>query len=293
VQELLQQVLSGIASGGIYASLALALVLIYNAMGLVNFAQGEMAMFATFLAFSLIDHGLNYWIALPLTLLLAFAGGVLIQRIVIRPIERAPILTMVIVTLGLATLFNGLAGFLFGYVPRSFPSPFSVVTVNLAGAFVSYRDLGVIGVSAVVLVLIYLLLQRTTVGLTLRAAAHHPDASRLLGVRVSWMLALGWGLASAVGAVSGIMVAPILLLEPNMMQTVIIYAFAAAVLGGIESPLGAVVGGLIVGVTVNLAGAYVPGVGGDLQLAVAFAIIVAVLVMKPNGLFGHAAVRRV
>lgn len=293
MQELLQQVLSGIASGGIYASLALALVLIYNAMGLVNFAQGEMAMFATFLAITLIDHGLDYWIALPLTLLLAFAGGVLIQRIVIRPIERAPILTMVIVTLGLATLFNGLAGFLFGYVPRSFPSPFSVVTVNVAGAFVSYRDLGVIGVSAVVLVLIYLLLQRTTVGLTLRAAAHHPDASRLLGVRVSWMLALGWGLASAVGAVSGIMVAPILLLEPNMMQTVIIYAFAAAVLGGIESPLGAVVGGLIVGVTVNLAGAYVPGVGGDLQLAVAFAIIVAVLVMKPNGLFGHAAVRRV
>lgn len=293
MQELLQQVLSGIASGGIYASLALALVLIYNAMGLVNFAQGEMAMFATFLALTLIDHGLNYWIALLLTLLLAFAGGVLIQRVVIRPVERAPILTLVIVTLGLATLFNGLAGFLFGYVPRSFPSPFSVLTVNLAGAFVSYRDLGVMGVSAVVLVLIYLLLQRTTLGLALRAAARHPDASRLLGVRVSWMLALGWGLASAVGAVSGIMVAPILLLEPNMMQTIIIYAFAAAVLGGIESPLGAVVGGVIVGVTVNLAGAYVPGVGGDLQLAVAFAIIVAVLVLKPNGLFGHAAVRRV
>lgn len=293
MQEFLQQVLSGIASGGIYASLALALVLIYNAMGLVNFAQGEMAMFATFFAFTLIDHGLNYWIAFPLTLALAFVGGVVIQRVVIRPVERAPILTMVIVTLGLATLFNGLAGFFFGYVPRSFPSPFSVLTVNLAGAFVSYRDLGVIGVSAVVLVLIYFLLQRTTVGLTLRAAAHHPDASRLLGVRVSWMLALGWGLASAVGAVSGIMAAPILLLEPNMMQTVIIYAFAAAVLGGIESPPGAVVGGLIVGVTVNLAGTYVPGVGGDLQLAVAFAIIVAVLVLKPNGLFGHAAVRRV
>jgi branched-chain amino acid transport system permease protein len=293
MQEFLQQVLSGIASGGIYASLALALVLIYNAMGLVNFAQGEMAMFATFLAITLIDHGLSYWIALPLTLALAFVGGVVIQRVVIRPVERAPILTLVIVTLGLATLINGLAGFFFGYVQRSFPSPFSVQTVNLAGAFVSYRDLGVIGVSAVVLVLIYLLLQRTTVGLALRAAAHHPDASRLLGVRVSWMLALGWGLASAVGAVSGIMVAPILLLEPSMMQTVIIYAFAAAVLGGIESPLGAVVGGVIVGVSVNLAGTYVPGVGGDLQLAVAFAIIVGVLVLKPNGLFGHAAVRRV
>ncbi|HVD45738.1 MAG TPA: branched-chain amino acid ABC transporter permease [Candidatus Limnocylindria bacterium] len=289
--DFLQQVVSGIASGGIFASLALALVLIYNAMGLVNFAQGEMAMFATFIAYTLIERGMSYWIALPLTLLLAFAGGLIIQRVVIRPVERAPVLTLVIVTLGLATLINGLAGFVFGYVPKSFPSPFSVQTISIAGAVVSYRDLGVIAASAVVLLLIYLLLQRTTLGLTMRAAAHNPDASRLLGVRVSWMLAIGWGLASAVGALSGIMVAPILLLEPNMMQTIIIYAFAAAVLGGIESPLGAVIGGVIVGVTVNLAGAYL--VGGDLQLAVAFLIIVAVLVVRPHGLLGRPAVRRV
>jgi branched-chain amino acid transport system permease protein len=291
MQEFTQQVVSGIASGAIFASLALALVLIYNAMGLVNFAQGEMAMFATFIAYTLIERGLSYWIALPLAVLIAFVGGVVIQRVVIRPVERAPVLTLVIVTLGLATLINGLAGFVFGYIPRSFPSPFSVQTVSIIGALVSFRDLGVIAVSGVVLVAIYLLLQRTTLGLTMRAAAHNPDASRLLGIRVSWMLALGWGLASAVGAISGIMVAPILLLEPNMMQTIIIYAFAAAVLGGIESPLGAVVGGLIVGVTVNLAGAYL--VGGDLQLAVAFLIIVAVLVVKPNGLFGRPSVRRV
>jgi branched-chain amino acid transport system permease protein len=291
MQEFLQLVVSGVASGAIFASLALALVLIYNAMGLVNFAQGEMAMFATFLAYALIERGMSYWIAVPLTLVIAFVGGVAIQRLVIRPVERAPILTLVIVTLGLATLFNGLAGFLFGYVPRSFPSPFSVQTVNILGAFMSYQDLGVIGVSSVVLLAIYLLLQRTTIGLTMRAAAHNPDASRLLGVRVSWMLALGWGLASLVGALSGIMVAPVLLLEPNMMQTIIIYAFAAAVLGGIESPLGAVVGGLIVGVTVNLAGAYL--VGGDLQLAVAFLIIVLVLIVKPNGLLGRPSVRRV
>ena len=293
MQELLQQLVSGIATGGIFASLALALVLIYNAMGLVNFAQGEMAMLATFVTLALIDHGLNYWVAFVLTLLIAFAGGVVIERVVIRPVERAPILTLVIVTLGLATLINGLAGFLFGYVPRAFPSPFSVQTVNLLGALASYQDLGVIAVSGVVLLAIYLLLQHTTIGLTMRAAAHHPEASRLLGVRVSWMLALGWGLASAVGSVSGMMVAPILLLQPNMMQTIIIYAFAAAVLGGIESPLGAVVGGVIVGVTVNLAGVYLPFVGGDLQLAVALAIIVAVLVLKPNGLFGRPSVRRV
>jgi branched-chain amino acid transport system permease protein len=293
MQEFLQQVLSGIATGGIYASLALALVLIYNAMGLVNFAQGEMAMFATFIALALIDHGLNFWIAFVLTLAIAFAGGVVIQRIVIRPVERAPVLALVIVTLGLATLVNGMAGFLFGYVPRSFPSPFPNQTVNILGAVASYQDLGVIAVSAVVLVLIYLLLQRTSLGLALRAASHHPEASRLLGIRVSWMLALGWGLASAVGAASGVMAAPILLLQPNMMQTVIIYAFAAAVLGGIESPLGAVIGGFIVGIVINLAGAYLPFVGGDLELAVGFVIIIVVLVLRPNGLLGRASVRRV
>ncbi len=292
MEEFLQQVLSGIAAGGIYASLALALVLIYNAMGLVNFAQGEMAMFATFLAFTLIGRGISYWVALPVTIAIAFIGGIVIQRVVIRPVERAPVLTLVIVTLGLATLINGLAGFFFGYLPRSFPSPFSVQTVDILGAAASWQDLGVIAVSGVVLVLVFLMLQRTSVGLAMRAAAHNPEASRLLGIRVSWMLALGWGLASAVGAVSGIMVAPILYLEPNMMQTVIIYAFAAAVLGGIESPVGAVIGGLIVGVTVNLAGTYLPGVGGDLQLAVAFAIIIAVLVIRPNGLLGRRAMRR-
>ena len=293
MQELFQLLVSGIATGGIFASLALALVLIYNAMGLVNFAQGEMAMFATYVAFTFIDRGLNYWIAFPLALVFAFVGGVVIQRVVIRPVERAPLLTLVIITLGLATLVNGLAGFIWGYIPRSFPSPFSVQTFRVMGAFISYQDLGVIAVTGVVLVLIYVLLQRTTIGLTMRAAAHHPEASRLLGVRVSWMLALGWGLAAVVGAVSGLMIAPIQLLEPNMMQAIIIYAFAAAVLGGIESPIGAVVGGVIVGVTVNLAGTYIPLVRGDLQLAVALAIIIAVLLVRPNGLIGRPSERRV
>jgi branched-chain amino acid transport system permease protein len=252
-----------------------------------------MAMLATFVAFALINRGMSYWFAFPVTLVLAFVAGIAIQRLVIKPVERGPVLTLVIITLGLATLINGLAGFIFGYVPRSFPSPFSSDSIDLLGVFVSWRDLGVIAVSGLVLLAVYVLLQRTTVGLTMRAAAHHPEASRLLGVQVSWMLALGWGLASAVGTVSGIMVAPILLLEPNMMQSIIIYAFAAAVLGGIESPLGAVIGGILVGLTVNLAGAYLPGVGGDLQLAVGLAIIIAVLLLRPNGLFGRAATRRV
>jgi branched-chain amino acid transport system permease protein len=293
MQEFFQLLVSGIATGGIFASLALALVLIYNAMGLVNFAQGEMAMFATFISYELINRGMSFWIAFPVTLVLAFGGGIVIQRVVIKPVERAPVLALVIITLGLATLINGLAGFIWGYVPRSFPSPFSADTIGVAGVFVSYRDLGVIAVSGLVLLAAYLLLQHTTVGLTMRAAAHHPEASRLLGVQVSWMLALGWGLASAVGAVSGMIVAPALFLEPNMMQPIIIYAFAAAVLGGIESPLGAVVGGLLVGVMIDLGGAYLPGVGGDLQLAVGLGIIIVVLILRPNGLFGRGAVRKV
>src|SRR2546430_7968959 len=182
MQELLQQVLSGIAAGGIYASLALALVLIYNAMGLVNFAQGEMAMFATFLAFTLIGHGISYWIALPVTIAIAFIGGIVIQRIVIRPVERAPVLTLVIVTLGLATLINGLAGFFFGYLPRSFPSPFSVQTVDILGAAASWQDLGVMAVSGGGLVLVFFLLPRTSAGPARRAPAPNPQAAPPPGV---------------------------------------------------------------------------------------------------------------
>src|SRR5438046_3907106 len=246
MQELLQQFVSGLAVGGIFASLALALVLIYNAMGLVNFAQGEIAMLATFVAYALINRGMSYWIAFPITLVLAFGGGIVIQRLVIKPVERAPVLTLVIITLGLATLVNGFAGFIFGYVPRSFPSPFSSDTTDVFGVFISYRDLGVIAVSSLVLLGVYLLLQRTTVGLTMRAAAHHPEASRLLGVQVRWIDAMGWGLAWAVVAVSGIMVAPILLLELNMMKSIIIYPFAPPVRGAIASHRAPLIRGAVV-----------------------------------------------
>jgi branched-chain amino acid transport system permease protein len=208
-------------------------------------------------------------------------------------VEKAPPLTIVVVTLGLLIIFNGLAGFVWGYTIRTFPSPFPASPINVAGVAFNLQDVGTLGVSLLVLALIYVFLQRTRLGLALRSAALYPDTSRLLGVRVGWMLALGWGLASAVGAVSGIMIAPQVLLEPNMMQTMLVYAFAAAVLGGIESPLGAVVGGLTVGVALNLIGTYVPIVGGDMRLVLALILIVAVLVFRPAGLFGRRVVRRV
>lgn len=291
--EFLQQVVAGLAAGGVYASLALALVLIYSAMGLVNFAQGELAMFATFVAWTLIVilH-LPYAVGFVGAVLFGMAAGVALERIVIRPFEVSSPLIVVIVTLALLSITNGLAGAIWGYIPKPFPSPFPVTPVAVGGVPVSIQDVGVIGVSFLVLALLWLFLNRTRVGLAMRAAALYPDSASLLGVRLGGMLALGWGLASAVGAVSGVLVAPVILLEPNMMQGTIIYAFAAAVLGGIDSPLGAVVGGLVLGVLLNLIGAYVPQLS-DIRLAVALLVLVLVLVVRPAGLFGRPEVRRV
>src|ERR671925_484919 len=228
--QLAQQIVIGLASGGVWATLAVALVLIYRSTGVVNFAQGEMAMFSTFIAWSLVHHGLSYWAAFFLTIAISFAGGVAVERVVIKPVERAPVLTVVIVTLGLFS----------------------------------------------------------------RAAAANPAASRLLGIRVSWMLALGWGLAAAMGAVSGMLTAPALAsFDQNLMQPVLLYAFAGAVLGGIESPLGAVIGSLLLGVFINLIGTYVDWIGNELRLPVALAVILAVLLVRPAGLLGRVAVRRV
>jgi branched-chain amino acid transport system permease protein len=289
----IQQIVSGIATGAIYASLALALVLIYRAMDVANFAQGEMATFSTFISYSLIDYfHLDFWVAFVITVLVSFALGVVIERLMVRPFEGQPVLTLVIVTLGLFTIINGVTGLLWGYVFKSYRGAFPTEPVVFGGLYLNIQDLGILGVVLVVLLILYLFFSRTKAGLAMRAASLYPESSRLLGVRVSWMLALGWGLASAVGAVSGMLVAPIIFLDPNMMQSILLFAFVAAVLGGIESPLGAVVGGLLVGVVMALVGTYIPG-GQDLRLAFGLIVIVLVLLVRPAGLFGRAAVRRV
>jgi branched-chain amino acid transport system permease protein len=293
VQGVVQQLVFGIATGGIYASLALALILIYRAIEAINFAQGEMATFTTFVAWSLITYvHLSYWIVFPITVAVAVAGGIVIERVIIRPVERAPVLTVVLVTLGLFSIFNGLSGLIWGYTIRTFPTPFPVKPVFIGGVAIGIQDLGLIGVSLLLLLLIYLLFSRTRLGLMMRSAALYPESSRLLGVRVGWMLALGWGLSAGVGSVSGMLIAPITVLDPNLMQAVLLYAFAAAVLGGIESPLGAVVGGILVGVLLALVGTYVPG-AEDLRIVLGFVVIVVVLLFKPGGLVGRAHVHRV
>ena len=286
-----QQVVSGLATGGIYASLALALVMIYQATDVVNFAQGEMAMFSTYLAWTFLQAGMPYWVAFCCTVALAFVAGLVIERVVIRPVEDAPILSIVIVTLGLLVILNSTAGWIYSYIQKPFPSPFPSKPIRIGNIVFGAHDLGAIGVTLVVLALLFAFFRYTTPG-AMRAAAQN-QVQRRCGIRVSWMLALGWGLAAAIGAVAGIMVAPVVFLDPNMMVGIQLYAFAAATVGGFTSPLGAVVGGLLVGVTENLVGIYVSFIGTELKLTVALAMIIVVLLVRPSGLFGRTVVRRV
>ena len=285
----IHQVMAGLTTGGIYASLALALVMIYQATHLVNFAQGEMAMFSTYIAWSLVNAGVPYWLAFVLTVAISFVLGVVIERVVIRPVENSPVLAVVTVFIGLLVILNSVAGWIYTYTIKTFPSPFPEGMA--LGRFMSAHELGAIGVTLLVLAALYVFFRYTPLGLAMRAAAQNPASSRLVGIRVGWMLALGWGLAAAVGSVAGMMVAPIVYLDPNMMAGILLYAFAAALVGGIDSPVGAVIGGFVVGVLENVLGAFV--IGNELKLSVALVLIIGVLLVRPSGFFGKVHVTRV
>ncbi|RIX84117.1 branched-chain amino acid ABC transporter permease [Acidovorax cavernicola] len=286
----LHQLLAGLATGGIYASVALALVMIYQATHHINFAQGEMAMFSTFIAWSLIQAGLPYWAAFVATVALSFVLAAVVEFTVIRPMHDKPALSVVVVFIGLLVIFHSLAGWLFGYTIKQFPSPFPS-DAWFGSAMMSAHEVGAIGVTLMVVVLLFAFFRFTPLGLAMRAAAQNAASSRLVGINVGRMLMLGWGLAGAIGAVAGMMVAPVVFLDPHMMTGVLLYAFAGALIGGIDSPVGAVLGGFIVGVLENLIGTYV--VGTELKLSVALVLIVGVLIVKPSGLMGRKLVTRV
>lgn len=290
MDALLHQVLAGLATGGIYASVALALVMIYQATHHVNFAQGEMAMFSTYLAWSMINAGFGYWSAFILTVCLSFVLGAIIERVVIRPVENSPVLSVVIVFIGLLVILNSITGWIFSYTIKTFPSPFPEKPF-FGNKLMSSHEMGAIGVTLVVLLLLYSFFRFTPLGLAMRAAAQNPASAKLVGIRVGWMLALGWGLAAAIGSIAGMMVAPIVFLDPNMMGGILLYAFAAALVGGVDSPGGAVFGGFLVGVLENVLGAFV--IGNELKLAVALVLIIGVLVVRPSGFFGKVHVTRV
>jgi branched-chain amino acid transport system permease protein len=292
--DFMQQVVAGLASGSIYAALALALVLIHRATGVINFAQGEMATFSTYIAWTLTtNHGWAYWPAFAVTLGVSFLGGAAIHQTIIRPNEKGSLLRVVIVTIGLLILFHGLVTWIWGGEVRAVQSPFPAGTTEIAGVAITTADIGTIAVVVGTVAALWALFQYTKLGLAMRAAAGNPAEARLVGVRVTWMLSLGWGLAAVLGAVAGMLAAPSVFLDPNRMAALLIYAFAAAVLGGIDSPVGAVVGGLTLGVGLNLIGTYVDFVGADLRLPVALLVILVVLLVKPTGIFGKAEVRRV
>lgn len=290
MEGFVHQIFAGLANGCIYGSVALALVMIYQATHHLNFAQGEMATFSTFIAWALVQAGYPYWVAFAITVAVSFAGGLVIQRIILRPVEKAPVLTNVNVFIGLLLIFNALSGWIFDHTVKSFPSPFPQESI-LKTRFFSSHEFGSFLVMMAVLLALYAFFRFTSVGLAMRASAQNPESARLVGIRVSWMLAVGWGLAAAIGAVAGMMVAPVVFLDPNMMAGILLYGFAAALLGGVDNPWGAVIGGLIVGVLENLLGAYV--IGTELKLTVALVLIVGTLTLMPAGLFGKRVVTRV
>ncbi len=292
MELLLHQVFAGLSTGGIYACMALSIVMIYQAIDQLNFAQGEMAMFSTFVAWQILQWGLPYWPTFFLTIALSFLGGIVIERVVFKPLKNAPALSHVVIFIAIFAILNSCAGFVWDFTIKSFPSPFGTQPL-FGNGIISSHDAGMIGVTTVLLLLLYVFFRFTRVGLAMRATAENPESARLVGVRVGWMIALGWGMAAAIGAVAGMMIAPVVFLEPNMMLSILLYGFAGAVVGGLTSPFGAVVGGFSVGVIENLAGTFIPIVGRELKLTIALTLIVAVLTVRPSGLFGRVLVTRV
>jgi len=286
------QILAGISTGAIYACMALAVVMIYQAIDHLNFAQGEMAMFSTFISWQLMQWGVPYWVSFVVTLAFSFVAGIAIERILFKPLAKAPILTNVAGFIALYSIINSCAGLIWDFTIKQYPTPFGS-SPFLGSQLISTHQAGMIAVTLLMLFFLFFFFRYTRIGLAMRAAASLPESARLVGVNTSWMIALGWGMAAAIGSIAGMMIAPVVVLEPNMMLGVLIYGFAAAVLGGLTSPVGAVVGGFLVGIFENLVGTYIPGVGNELKLPIALALIVTVLVVKPAGLFGRPIVKRV
>jgi branched-chain amino acid transport system permease protein len=284
--------LNGISTGAIYAAVALALVIIWRATRIVNFAQGAMLMVTTFVASEVISSTGSYVVGFLAALAAGLFLGAVVERVVIRPVENAPPLNAVIVTLGLYTLLVAIAGMIWGNSPRSFPAAFSIQGYKVGGTrlLFSPNDAFIVLVVIGVTLALFVLFTRTTLGLQMRAAAFRPEMARLLGVRVGRMFTLGWALAALAGALSGVLIAPSVFLGPNSFDPVLISGFVAAVLGGLDSPAGAVVGGIVLGLALSYVSGYE---GSSLVPLAALAILVAVLMVRPQGLFSASKERRV
>jgi branched-chain amino acid transport system permease protein len=288
----LTTLMNGIGNGAVYGSLALALVLVFRTTGVLNFAQGEMALYSTFLVWYFAERGFPVWLAIVVAMAISFVGGALIERVIIRPVESASPLVLVIVTIGLFLAINSLAQVQFGNDIKVLPRAYPDRTWLPGGVQVSSDTLVLIAVLAVECLVLYLVLNRTRIGLAFRAVASNAESSRLAGVPVGRMLMLGWGMAAAIGALAGPLVIAPGGLQGASMQGILVYAFAAAALGGFDSPFGAVVGGLIVGVAGTMTTQYIQALH-DIEVIVPFGLILGVLLVRPAGLFGKMRVERV
>lgn len=284
------QLFAGVAAGSIYALLGLAAVMVYQSTHHLNFAQGEMATFSTYFGWFLLSLGVPYWLAFLCTVAASFVLGVLLERLLVSRVRHAPPLVSILVFIALLIIFNSLSGALFGYTPKTFPSPFRDLGW-LQNPLLTRHETGTLLVSLIVLGALYLFFAKTRIGLVMRGSAHNSESALLCGVPVRWMTACGWGLAAGIGAIAGMLVAPSVFLDPNMMSGVLIYGFVAALVGGLDSAPGAIVGGMLVGVVENLLGAYV--IGTELKMSAALVLMVVLLLVKPSGLFGRVVVWRV
>ncbi|MPZ93824.1 MAG: branched-chain amino acid ABC transporter permease [Propionibacteriales bacterium] len=292
MQQLLNTLLTGLTLGMVYAAFALALVLIWRSTRIINFAQAPMAMITTYVALTVIDADYSYWVGFTAALLSGLVLGAAIERLVIRPVEGKPHINAVILTLGLFIVIHAVAALLFGSRYRSFPAPFGVRGFQVGEVNVALTGFGIFTIGSVVVVMLLLvaLFRGTDLGLMMRAAAFNQEVARLLGVRVGRMFTLGWALAALVGSLSGLLIAGGSLVHPSYMDSAVVFGFVAAVLGGLDSPVGAVVGGLVLGVSLSFVSGYV---GSELVALAALGILMVVLLLRPGGLFSHATPRRV
>ncbi|MCC6222968.1 MAG: branched-chain amino acid ABC transporter permease [Thermoleophilia bacterium] len=293
MQLFFQQIVDGLTAGSVYAALALALVLVYRGTGIVNFGQGEMGTLSTYFAWQLTAWGIPVWAAVGAAMATAFLGACVVFLALILPLSRRPLLTVVTATLGLMLACNSVALWVWGALPQSFPSLFPDRVWAVAGVRFTATAVGNLGALLCVAALLFVLFERTKIGLGLRGATSNPESASLVGLRVRQMHMLGWGLAAAVGALAGALVAPKLFLTPDMMLAVLLYGVAAAVLGGFDSPVGAIAGGLLIGVVESLVGTYVDPIGAELKVAVALVVIFVFLLVRPQGLLGRRKVVKV
>ncbi|HLM03839.1 MAG TPA: branched-chain amino acid ABC transporter permease [Blastococcus sp.] len=291
--KFVQLVVDGLSTGSVYGALALAIVLVNQATGLINFAQGGMAVLAAYVTWWLTNHSVPLILAILISIALSFVFGAVVERWLMRRFERGDPDTAVVVTIGLLTLITGFCGWLWTYNNQQFPSLFPLRTVSFLGVSISIRSIGTTVVIVVAMILLQALFVRTKLGLALRAVAINPQSAAFSGLPVGRLLMVGWGLAAALGAVAAALVAPQLTLTPGMLDNALVYALAAVILGGLTSPVGVVVAAWIIGILENLAAVYVSFIGFDLKVAVPFILIFVVLIVRPQGLFGRKSVVRV